>query len=39
MCQKGQDCIPAAPELPSDSSPTPSPVCKDQEVTWELSVL
>ena len=39
MCQKGQDCIPAAPELPSDGAPAPSPVCEDQEVTWELSIL
>ena len=37
--QEGQDRIPAAPELPSDSAPAPSSVCEDQEVTWELSLL
>ena len=39
MGQEGQDRIPAAPELPSDSAPAPSSVCEDQEVTWELSIL
>ena len=39
VCQKGQDRIPATPELPSDTAPAPSPVCEDQEVMWELSIL
>ena len=39
MCQKGQDLIPATPELPSDTAPAPSLVCEDQEVMWELSIL
>ena len=39
MGQEGQDRIPATPELPSDTAPAPSPVCEDQEVMWELSIL
>ena len=42
MGQKGQDHVPAAPELPSDSTTPPTPpstVYEDQEVMWELSFL
>ena len=37
--QKGQDRVPAAPELPSGSNPAPSLVCEDQGITWGLSFL
>ena len=37
--QEGQDRVPAAPELPSDSDPAPSPVCEDRGITWGLSFL